>query len=358
MRVLQLIDSLEAGGAERIAVAYANVIASDIPSYLCSTRLEGSLKYTIDESVGYLFLNKRKTIDYYATKKLLKYIKHNKITIIHAHSSSYFLACIIKLFHPKIKIIWHNHYGASVNLDGFNLLNIKLGSFLFSAIIAVNTNLKDWAINKLNTAKVVYFPNFVTTTHKKMAPVNTILKGVEGKRVVCLANLRKDKDHLNLLNAFELILEKHPDWTLHLIGKSFRDDYSKTILKRISSNKLYKSVYFYGSCSDINQILQQSTIGVLSSSSEGLPVSLLEYGINNLPTVITNVGECSKVVTHEVNGLVVDKENNEDLSNGICRLIENQNLATIFGEKLRAHIIEAYSDISIKDKVLTLYKNI
>jgi len=63
MRVLQLIDSLEAGGAERVAVNYANGLLNRIDgSYLCVTRAEGLLKSSVNNAVGYLFLNKKATI--------------------------------------------------------------------------------------------------------------------------------------------------------------------------------------------------------------------------------------------------------------------------------------------------------
>ena len=59
MRIIQIIDSLEAGGAERIAVSYANALAEKIEfSGLVATRKEGSLLNQIDQNVSYLFFNK------------------------------------------------------------------------------------------------------------------------------------------------------------------------------------------------------------------------------------------------------------------------------------------------------------
>ena len=59
MKVLQLIDSLATGGAERMAVNLANLLSSHIESsYLCSTRKEGALKNAINLDVKYLFLNR------------------------------------------------------------------------------------------------------------------------------------------------------------------------------------------------------------------------------------------------------------------------------------------------------------
>ena len=57
MRIVQLIDSLDAGGAERMAVNYANALQSKIEfSGLVTTRKEGGLKEQINPKVSYLFL--------------------------------------------------------------------------------------------------------------------------------------------------------------------------------------------------------------------------------------------------------------------------------------------------------------
>ena len=65
MRIVQIIDSLEAGGAERMAVSFANALSSEIAfSGLLATRNEGALKSQIDEKVHYSFLNKKHNFDF------------------------------------------------------------------------------------------------------------------------------------------------------------------------------------------------------------------------------------------------------------------------------------------------------
>ena len=64
MKVVQLIDSLDPGGAERLAVTFANILSQEIDgSFLCSTRQEGLLKASIKNEVGYLFLNRKWIFD-------------------------------------------------------------------------------------------------------------------------------------------------------------------------------------------------------------------------------------------------------------------------------------------------------
>ena len=56
MRIIQLIDSLEAGGAERMAVSYANALGKKIEfSGLVVTRKEGPLVNLLDKEVSYFF---------------------------------------------------------------------------------------------------------------------------------------------------------------------------------------------------------------------------------------------------------------------------------------------------------------
>ena len=76
MRIVQLIDSLEAGGAERMAVNYANALANEIEfSGLVATRKEGLLLEKIKNKKAYLFLNKKGAIDINSIFKFRKYLE-------------------------------------------------------------------------------------------------------------------------------------------------------------------------------------------------------------------------------------------------------------------------------------------
>jgi glycosyltransferase involved in cell wall biosynthesis len=304
MRIVQLIDSLEAGGAERMAVSYANALSKSIEfSGLISTRNEGALKEQLCQKVNYLFLKKSNNIDGKAFLKFRKFIIENKVQIIHAHGSSFFWATLLKISYPKIKIIWHDHFGNRVNhVDKSNSV-LKFCSRMFYGIITVNEALKNWASTNLKCQKVIYLPNFIPDSEVELKD-KTILKGVEGKRIVFLANLKNPKNHLNILKAFTEVLKKHTDWSLHLIGKDYKDSYSKELHDYINDLNLQNSIFIYDSCNDISAILRQSEIGVLGSTYEGFPVTLLEYGKASLIVMSTNVGYCSEIINDKENGFL------------------------------------------------------
>lgn len=352
MRILQLIDSLEAGGAERMAVNYANALSKQIEfSGLVVSRKEGALVNQVDESVSYLFLNRKNVIDVKALYTLRNFVVRHKVTLVHAHSTSFFLAFLLKLVHPSIKIIWHDHYGDSEFLNKRPLLALRLIAPFFSGIIAVNQKLKVWGKENLHFENAIYLPNF--PTEEKNIAEHTVLEGITVKRIVCLANLRVQKDHFLLLTVAKKLKVSHPDWTFHLVGKDFDDAYSRQIKSLIIEYHLEKNVFLYGSKSDIGAILLQSTIGILTSQSEGLPVALLEYGLHKKPVIVTAVGEIPLMIKNGINGFLIDVKKDELFYKSIIELIEKEMLRTNFGEALYKSIFENYSE----EKVMKRYIN-
>jgi glycosyltransferase involved in cell wall biosynthesis len=352
MRIVQIIDSLEPGGAERMAVNYANALSKKIDfSGLIATRKEGLLLNKIDKKVSYLLLKKNKSIDFKAIFQLRKYLKGNKIDIIHAHSSSFFITVLVKFTLPKVKIIWHDHYGISQDLASRKNISLKLGSFFFTGIISVNTALKTWAESYLFCTSIIYFPNFIDK------PLNSdeklSLHGLEGKRVICVANLRSQKNHELLLNAASIIRDKFPEWTFHLFGKDFNDSYSDKLETIVANLKLQKTVFFYGAVNNVSSALEQCNIAVLPSLSEGLPLAVLEYGLYKLPVVATNVGEILKVITSEKEGLIIESNNIKQLVCSVQNLIENEKARQEMGMDLNKRILLNYSQEAIIEEYLS-----
>jgi glycosyltransferase involved in cell wall biosynthesis len=351
LKVLQITDSLNVGGTEVLAVNMANVfLDSNISSHFCTTRQEGFLKEKLKKEVGYIHLKRESTIDFKALIKLKKYIKTNQIHIVHAHSTSLFFACVLKMMYPNFKLFWHNHTGANVNLSGYKFYLIKFLTKFTNGIVNVNEELALWSKNKLGNKNVIKVNNFPLFTNSDRF---TNLSGVNNKKIVCLAALRPEKDHLNLLEAFNILQNKFPDWTLHLIGKDYNNEYSDKIKRYISNHNLKENVFLYDMCSDIKNILEQASIGVLSSENEGLPISLLEYGLANLPVLTTDVGECKKVINHH-KAIVVSKRS-DIFANALMEIIEDNFLRDEISKELHSNVLLKFSKENFMLKIKNMY---
>jgi len=357
LRVMQMIDSLSIGGAERVSVNYANAIAEQgIKSFHCTTREEGMLKEFLHDEVGQFFMRKKSVFDVSSYKRLVKYIRANNISIIHAHSSSFFTAIIAKCF-TGVKIIWHDHYGKSESIDKRPIRALKIGSFFFSYIISVNQILSTWAKKNLlvPASKVEYVANYADLTFNEVEPD---IPGEKGKRIVLLANLRPQKDHLNMLKAFKEVLERgYTDWHLLLVGRDWEDEYSKGIKAFIAENDLSENVSVLGGRSDTSEILKYSDIGVLSSESEGLPVALLEYALASLAVISTDVGECAAVLNNGNVGSLVNAKNSVQLAQELELLMGNKDLRMRKGKEVYKYVHEHYSKESIIQHVIEKYKS-
>ena len=344
MRIVQLIDSLEAGGAERMAVSYANALEKRISfSGIVVTRNEGSLKLQLNNDVTYLFLDRKWILDLKALLKFREYLIKNKVTYVQAHSTSVYFAFLVKIILPSIKIIWHDHYGKSEMMEKRKKFFLKIVSSFMFGIVAVNQKLKSWSEHNLFCKKVIYLANF-TIAFNENSFKETLLQGINNKRIVCLANLRPQKNHILLLEVAYKSKEEYPDWTFHLVGKDFKDSYSKKIKDLIEEKDLQKHVFLYGSCDDVSSILKQCQIGVLTSDSEGLPVALLEYGFQKLAVISTTVGEIPSVIEDKKNGLLVNCNDNVSFTNSLFKLMADKSFRDSLGKNLNETILNTYSE--------------
>lgn len=357
MRVLQLIDSLRPGGAEKMSVTYANALAKRIEgSFLCCTRNEGLLKSQLSPDVGYQFLNKKSTLDPKAFFKLRKFIKNNKIDLIQAHSSSWFLALLVKLSLKGVKIVWHDHYGRSLKQRFPGAL--QSASRFFDGIISVNRDLETWSRRNLKCETIRYIPNFFLDSNEINFGENSspLFGQAKDFKIISLANLRPQKDHLNLLKAFNILFEKEKSISLHLIGKDFNDEYSQSLQDFIFRNDLKSNVYLYGEQEDVKRFLKHADLGILSSISEGLPIALLEYGLAGLPVVCTGVGECSAVIGKY--GKIVSPQDPLEMAEAVKFYFENEEVRKKNAKAFKSAIRSRYSESSILPVVLQYFSEI
>lgn len=356
--VLHLIDSLAIGGAERMAVNLCNVLASQGHQvHLCATRAGGPLQSFISPEVAFLMLGRRSALDLGAIRRLVAYIRVHRIKVVHAHSSSFFLAAIIKPL-TGVKIVWHDHFGGSENLSTRPSSVLRICSVGFSWIFSVNERLIVWAREKLllSYERVSFLPNFPALVRDSIGHLG--LPGLKEFRIVCAARLNPQKDHHTLVRAMQSVRAAVPQASLLLVGFVPDDAYARSVKALIAELGLADCVHLLGPRTDMAEILFQSAIGVLSSASEGLPVALLEYGLCGLPVVCTAVGECPSVLRHGEFGHVVPPGRPDVLSKALIDLLQDPTKQQAFGAAFQGHVNENYSGPAICKSISKIYKKV
>jgi glycosyltransferase involved in cell wall biosynthesis len=352
--VMQVVDTLETGGAERVAVNIANYLPREqYTPYLCTTRRDGALEASLHSDVGRLRLNRRNRFDVAAGRRLVNFIKENNIRILHAHGASLFLSGIASAAAPGVRLIWHDHFGRCGTEERPAWL-YKIALTRANGVIAVNTLLADWSRSRLSfpADRVWYVPNFVSNADEGGAPA---LPGAPGKRIVCVANFRPQKDHLTLIRAFAMVVRQVPYATLLLVGPTVETPQLRAIRDEVAFLGLAQNVTFLGQRTDVSAILRGCDIGVLSSTSEGLPLSLLEYGVSGLAAVATRVGQCSEVLDEGTAGLLVPSASPAELAEAIISLLLSPGKRLALGARLRERIQSSYSAKSTMLQICAAY---
>lgn len=353
MKILHLIDSLNPGGAERMAVGYANALARRGETvFLWSTRQEGLLKKSLEPAVNYHFLNRKGPIGLQALFRASKGLQENQIQIIHAHGTSYFFGCLLKWLNPSVKLVWHDHNGSRKDANPKDYKTLIFCSSYFDNVFAVNEDLVKWHQTHLKKKQSRYLPNFVVDFSLQ----NHAFTQKETKTIIHVANFRKPKNHINLIKAFSLIHTSVPEWKLILVGKQLNDDYSQKIHDLIEKEYLSKAIKILGERSDVQDLLVSADIGILSSDMEGLPMILLEYGLAGLPVVCTNVGYCREVV-HPF-GQVVPPNDPIALFEALLLYINNPKKRDRDARTYQKHIREHFTEAAVLPEVISIYKRL
>jgi glycosyltransferase involved in cell wall biosynthesis len=358
---MQVIDSLDAGGAERVAVNVANLIPRRrFSSWICTTRYDGSLAAIVGADVGRLALNRKNRFHLTPIRTLVSAIDRHGIHILHAHSSAVFVSLAAATLRPRVKVIWHIHdpYQVETMLRWV----YRVASRRVSAVLAVSDQVANWAVKEawISADAVMYLPNFSITMSSGVKDEDFVMPGRPGSRITCVANIRPQKDHLTLLTAFEKTRAAVPQAHLLLVGGSTSVDqrHLECVREEIGRRNLRTHVSMLGERMNVAQILAQSDIGVLSSRTEGFPLVLVEYGYAGLPVVSTRVGQCAEVLGEGTAGVLVESGNADQLAAALTKLLRSADERRTLGAALHRRVRDHYQPTVLLERICELYERV
>jgi glycosyltransferase involved in cell wall biosynthesis len=103
---------------------------------------------------------------------------------------------------------------------------------------------------------------------------------------------------------------------------------------------------------------QQAAVGLLTSDSEGMPVSLMEAAASGVPVVATAVGGVPELVQDGVSGILVPPRDPEALAGALRRLLERPELRHKMGLAARRHAVANLSATGQVNALLSLWSQI
>jgi glycosyltransferase involved in cell wall biosynthesis len=204
-----------------------------------------------------------------------------------------------------------------------------------SKAVLEHTHRREWlATNKLHFA---YNAVHVSRTAELGADAQRLKTALEAKQAiaVCMvANIKPLKQFETLVEAAKLVADNHDaPVQYHFIGAIADPDYASELKVLIEEYGLTDSFHFNGPIPQARNILSAFDIGVLSSASEGLSNTIIEYLQAGLPAVVSRTGGNPELVSHQDNGLLFAPGNAQQLAIQLGELIASLELRQQLGRR-------------------------
>lgn len=177
-------------------------------------------------------------------------------------------------------------------------------------------------------SNLMVIPNPITIERGAVSDYST-------KQVIAVGRYTYQKGFDLLISAWRIVTKKHPDWTLNIYGGGKKEDFQPLVEKY----GLGDALKLNGPVSNIREKYQESSIFVLSSRFEGLPLVLMEAMSTGLPSV-SFACPCGPrdIIYDGEDGILCENGNIQQLAAGICRLIEDEQLRKEMGRKAAQNI--------------------
>ena len=329
MKILFFIDNLGYGGKERRLLELLKGLSnnSNFELHLVLVKNEVVYKEIYQTKVNiHLAVRENLKKDPRVFIKFYKIVKLIKPDLIHVWGNLeaiYALPAKLLLNIPMINSQIANAY------DHFpKVLNHKL-SFPFSDLIIANSNAGLKAYNApLHKSKVIY-NGFDFKRLEKMRDKNEILENLGIKTLFVagmVASFAARKDYTTFMKAINLVIEQNTDISFLCIGDGDFMPYQN--LLDIGSTE---HVIFLGHQQDVESIMNICDLGILTTFTEGISNSILEFMALGKPVIVAGGGGCVELVTDNVNGFILKSGDYIELANRILFLMSNLNTLGSFG---------------------------
>lgn len=248
---------------------------------------------------------------------------------------------IIHLHGGEFKIFYDEEADVKLKSDICKILNLG------DKVIVLSNEWKEFIDTIVEPEKVVVVHNAVALNHKSH---------LENQSIIFLGKLGKGKGVYDLIDAMPYVIKNHPDVMLLLAG----DGEIEKCRKKATENRTIANIKFLGwiDSETKKKLLSESSIFVLPSYNEGLPMSMLEAMSFGLPVVVSDAGGIPAVIHDGENGLLVHAGDINKLSVVLTEVLEDVELRYKLGKSAFDTINKFFSIDKQLRKLLNMYKSL
>ena len=350
--ICQLLLSLELGGAEVLAARIARQLRDDYRFVFVCLNTMGRLGEELQaDGFPVHVLDKRPGVDWGVIRRLKSLIRQEGIDLVHAHHYGpffYGVAARLPWGRPPVLLTEHGRLFPDRARRSHLLLNRLLlgrddrlfgvGDGVRLALIGNEGFPRDRVgviYNGIDTAA------FGDVGHLRQEVRQELQLRPGGLVILQAARLEPIKDHATAIRAMARVAATRSDIRLLLAGEGSS---ASEIDALIDALDLRSHVLRLGLRADVNRLLAAADVVLLSSVSEGIPLTLIEGMAAGLPVLATRVGGIPEVVEEGQTGLLVAAGDDEAMAQQILRLAEDPARREQMGQAGRERANDLFSE--------------
>jgi glycosyltransferase involved in cell wall biosynthesis len=226
--------------------------------------------------------------------------------------------------------------------DRYILNHIRKAAML---VCLTEEDMKSWQQLHINNLCVI--PNMITIRPPKSTNYSAM-------RIIAVGRYSDQKGFDMLIKVWGRLSKKYSDWHLYIFGNEDRSDYEKLA----KEEKCQETCHCMPVTEDIATEYGKSSIFVMSSRYEGMPLALIEAMSSGLACVSYNCPNGpADIINNGIDGLLAKNGDLDDLEAKMENLISNESLRQELGTTAKKNI-ERYSPKVIMQQNISLYKQI
>jgi glycosyltransferase involved in cell wall biosynthesis len=321
---------------------------------------------------------------HYWSKKIVKFIKENKIDVLHVHDLYMFDAAFLanKSYNLPVVGDLHENYPAAImsynwatkfpnklliqpqkwkKLEGKYLKNIN-------GLIVLSNYFKKQLMNKyefLSDKKIAVYSNMPNLKQFQNYKINKNILNTDDKfTLFYFGAIAERRGVFTCFKALKELIKKIPEILLLLIGPV-----DKTDLKRFTEYKNDKAIknhvihYTWKDISTLPSYIKKSDVCLSpiiknGQHESGVANKVFQYMLFERPLLVSNCIPQQKIVEEEICGLIHKSGDAKDLADKVIQLYKNEKLRKEMGENGKKAVIEKYNWENTSKNLIELYEKI
>lgn len=365
LRILQVIDGMNIGGAEVLLVDLVRRLREDGHEVQVAYSSPGPMSARLTEmGVTLTRLPRFARVDPVLLFRLMRLMRREKPDLVHTHLFKSDLHGRIAARLMRVSVV----VSTAHNNDSW-ARRAPLGwlygrtSMLADRLIAVSEEVREYQVKYtfIPPEKIVTIDNgvdmrcFAGQEDAGRAVRAEFGIKADAPLIGIIGRLSEQKDHATFLQAAARIRAELPKARFLIVGDGVLRE---SLIEQARSLGLGEAAIFAGLRSDIPAVMAALDVLVFSSRWEGLPVTLLEGMAAGKPVVSTAVGGVAGVVGESESALLVPPGMASLLADAVMRVLRDPELAQKLSDAARRRVREKYSLDSMLDRTLALYEEL